>query len=400
MRRGPVNSTVNRLRERDGMAYQRRRRAFTTVVVTLLTAVVSACSPGGSAGGGAPAHSAGGPGAETSTSQGPRVAAPWKPGQPQLGVNVYWDDNPADAENVVRAKADRLLDYIIGLGANSIALAFPFDTQGPTANAVFAETATPSPARVGIVLDEARRCGVRATVRPLLDERSLQAVNSKNWRGAIKPTNRDRWFASYQQFLAPYLKVARASHAATFFIGSELNSLEGDPHWKTLVAQAANDFDGEITYGENWDSFGPTPADVPVKSVAIDAYPPVDVNDDAPVSSLVAGWNNWLDRKASGAQPDTLLSEVGAPAEAGAYRKPWGWGDAAKPVNLTVQTRWFDAACQVARERKTAGLYWWKLDFHTDPAAADPQHDVHDSFVARPSAQVIKSCFSAWSQAS
>jgi hypothetical protein len=91
---------------------------------------------------------------------------------------------------------------------------------------------------------------------------------------------------------------------------------------------------------------------------------------------------------------------VGAPAEDGAYHHPGVWGSAGGRLNLAVQERWFQAVCRVARARRMAGVYWWKLDFHTDPAAADPQRDVHDSFVGRPGERAIRSCFAAWAAAS
>lgn len=135
---------------------------------------------------------------------------------------------------------------------------------------------------------------------------------------------------------------------------------------------------------------------MPVDQLGIDAYFKLEVGDEASIPMLVAGWNEWLDRRTSGPLPTLTLSEVGAPAEGGAYRHPAQWGHTDRPLNLDVQERWFTAACQVARQRRMAGLYWWKLDFRMDPAQADPVHDPHDSFVGRPAEHAIESCFSAW----
>jgi hypothetical protein len=97
------------------------------------------------------------------------VTFPWKPGRPQFGMNVYWIDNPRDSEEVIRAKARRIIDYVIPLDANSIALSFPFFTSGPRASSEFATRSTPSARRVGIALAEFRRSGLRSTLRQLLD---------------------------------------------------------------------------------------------------------------------------------------------------------------------------------------------------------------------------------------
>jgi hypothetical protein len=315
-------------------------------------------------------------------------------------VHVYWVDNPAESEEVVRAKARRVVDYVVSLDANSVAVSLPLFTRGPTASDVFTTKSTPSPERVRILLEEARRSRLRVTLRPLLDERSLIAADPKGWRGKIQPDSRDRWFASYGRLVAPYLEVAEESGARTFVIGAELSSLEGDPRWAALVRQAGRRFRGEIAYSVNWDSWVSGPTGVPVRQLGVDAYFPVRVSDDASVSALVAGWNEWLDRRRTGALDGLLLYEVGAPAEDGAYHHPGVWGSAGGRLNLAVQERWFQAVCGVARARRMAGVYWWKLDFHTDPAAADPRRDVHDSFVGRPGEQAIRSCFSAWADAS
>jgi Glycoside Hydrolase Family 113 len=397
--RSPVEDNGGRLR-----AGQPVRRAATAAVAGLLLLGPTACSAPGSVGGGkartggidGASQSAAGQSARPTPAE-PEVTFPWRAGRPQLGMNVYWADDPSDSEAVVRAKARRVVDYLITIDANSVALAFPFFTAGPTASSVFATSATPSARRVGVALDEFSRRGLRATLKPLLDEKALLAVSRRSWRGSIQPANRDAWFATYRKLLVPYLHVAQRSRARTFVIGTELSSLESDPRWGALAGQAKGIFRADIAYSVNWDSYVSRPNRMPVDEVGVDAYFPLEVDDDAPTSVLVAGWNRWLDRRAVGPLPDLSFSEVGAPAEDGAYRHPAAWGSTrGHALNLAVQARWFTAACQVARQRKMAGLYWWKVDFHDDPVRADPVHDKHDSFLGRPGEDAIQSCFSAW----
>jgi hypothetical protein len=315
-------------------------------------------------------------------------------------MNVYWADNPEDSEAVVRAKARRIVDYVLTLDGNSISVSFPFFTGGPRASTVYAGRSTPTPRRVGIVLDELHRSGVRTTLRPLLDERSLMAMDRHDWRGNIEPASRDRWFASYQELIAPYVRAAHDNHAATFIVATELNSLEGDRRWGALISQVRRVFGGEIGYAANWDSYISRPIDMRVDRLSVNAYFPLDVGDDASVGTLVRGWDQWLDRRTRGALPGLVFSEVGAQAESGGYRHPGIWGTAGRPINLAVQQRWFTAACHVARQRAMVGLYWWKLDFHVNPARVDPERDTHDSFVGRPAEDAIHSCFSAWGSSS
>ncbi|WP_405789340.1 hypothetical protein OG753_19135 [Streptomyces sp. NBC_00029] len=328
----------------------------------------------------------------------PQVTKPWKEGDPELGVQVLWYADPAEKDSTVRTKARRIVDYIVGRDMNAVSVSFPFVSKGITASKVEAGPITPSTAHLAILLDEAAASGLRVTLRPLLDEKSLMAQDPQAWRGKIKPADPAAWFASYQQFLGPYLELSAQHKVKTFVIATELSSMENDARWKGLLTSARQSFPGEINYAVNWDMFVERDITMPVKTVGVDAYFPLkELKDDAPVSAVVAGWQKWLDKKATGKLDKFMLYEVGAPAENGAYGHPGAWGGKTSPLNFQVQKNWFDAVCQVARERGMSGLYWWKLDFHQDPAAADPQNDSHDSFLGRPAEESVTTCFRQWS---
>ncbi|ONH37360.1 glycoside hydrolase family 113 [Protofrankia sp. BMG5.30] len=342
-----------------------------------------------------PVTATAGPQTRAGAGAGPTVAYPWQPGRPELGVQVYWDDNPDEPVELVRAKARQIVDYVVDLEANALCVSFPFFTDTARSNAVHGGRTTPTPERLGILLDEARRSGLRVTLRPTLDERTLTAANPLDWRGTIRPGDRDAWFASYRRFLTPYLALAARTGVATVVIGTELSSLEGDPRWAELAAYARTLFGGETGYAFNWDVFVHTAVRMPVDRVGVDAYPELPLSDDASVAELAAGWHSWLDRRARGQMPSLLLYEVGAPAQDGIYRHPANPNNGG-PVNEVVQQRWFAAACQMARERSLAGLYWWRVDFHAGPATVDPLRDRHESFAGRAAEQTIRDCFSGW----
>jgi hypothetical protein len=51
--------------------------------------------------------------------------------------------------------------------------------------------------------------------------------------------------------------------------------------------------------------------------------------------------------------------------------------------------------CQVVRQRRLGGVYWWSVNFHTDPSI--PPADDHSrlDFAGRTATeQAVKSCFS------
>jgi hypothetical protein len=326
------------------------------------------------------------------------VADPWQPGQTQWGIQVYWESTPSDPPGYTWGKAQRIVNYIVGLDANSLCISFPFYTPDITASTVDAKPTTPSPARLAILVREARRAGLRVTVRPILDEASLDPP--AGWRGAIEPDDRDEWFASYQQLLLPYAEVAQKYGAATFTIGTELDSMEGDPHWAGLISALGQVFHGQIGYDANWSDYINTPqVEVPVRSLGVDAYFPVDAPDSAPVSELVAGWESWFDRKTAGPLRSLVLSEVAIGAEDGAYDSPGNFY-VSNPYNPHVQANWYTAVCTVAEQRHMAGMYVWSLDFNSNPASP-PANESPLDFLGRPlSEQALRVCFSGIPSAS
>lgn len=329
----------------------------------------------------------------------PRVASPWRPGRSALGVHVYWVNSPADSDEVVRLKARRLLDHVVGMEANAIAVSFPFFTDSITSSSVYADHRTPPPARLGILIEEARRSGLRTTFGPLLDQTNLGDPHSDGWRGTLAPTDRDDWFRSYREFLTPYLVLAQGLAVDTVVVGVELNTLQGDPRWAPLVAHASGLFDGEITYSANWDAYAGAVTGVPVDDVGINAYPTLDLDRDATEEVMTEAWRRWLDRIAAGRTTDLVLAEVGAPAESTMLANPAIYHTPGSALDEGIQRRWFAAACRAAGERPVAGLYWWKIGFDVDPALADPDGDLHDSFLGREAESAIRECFTAWGAA-
>ncbi|MGK4585138.1 glycoside hydrolase family 113 [Kitasatospora sp. HPMI-4] len=326
----------------------------------------------------------------TPSADTPTVAHPWEPGMPQWGAQVYWEDMPSDGESEIRGKAQRIADYLVGLGANSVALSFPVYIDGIDSNSLHTGQKTPSPARLKPALDTFHKAGLRITLRPIIDERSLLP----QWRGALAPADREKWFASYGGLLDRYADVAKDSSVTTMVAGTELVSLEGDPHWSALVSELRGHFPGELAYDTNWDNYVAHDVDVPVDQVQVDAYFPVDAPDSAGADQIAAAWNQWLDRKHSDDLSTTLLSEAGIGAENGAYRSPGDFYRYGR-VNPQVQATWYTAVCQVVRERRLGGVYWWSVNFHTNPSI--PPADDHSrlDFAGRPATeQAVKSCFS------
>jgi hypothetical protein len=314
---------------------------------------------------------------------------------PQLGINVTWTGNAKDPDDVVAAKARRIVNYVVGLGANSVALTIPFYTDGITSDTLYADkVTTPSPAHVAAFLQAAAESKLRVTLRLVLNEDVLVAENPNAWRGSIEPASLSAWFASYQQLLLPYARVAQSGHATTFVIGTELTSLEGAPEWPGLVSAVQSAFHGELMYDENFDSFAAHDADLPATVFGVDAYPRFQLPDDSTVAELTTAWENWLGSHSSTVLHEAVLSEVGITATSGAYLVPGQWiGTQNKPIIPQIQDNWFKAACNAFRADDLGGIYWWEVNFDADPADPGSALDDRLTFLDRPAQDEVKSCF-------
>ncbi len=319
----------------------------------------------------------------------PTVRSPWHVGMPQKGIAIYWRTDRRSTVRRSRNAADKVFDYAISIGANSVSITFPFFVNGISGTKVYGNVATPSPAMVKAALAEANKRHLRMTLRPLMDEKNLVAMGG--WRGSIRPYNRKRWFASYRRFLAPYLIAAQTEHIATFAIGTELNSLANDSLWRPFVRWAKQRYHGKLLYAANWDAVTTLVGGL-AGNIGIDTYFKTSLPDNASVAQIAHTWDVWLKANVP-SRRNVVLSEVGIAAEPGAYRAPWRWGSSNRHLDLAVQQRWFKASCIAYRQRKLGGIYYWRVSFGQKLKPANWRSKDHGTFAGRPAAGAIKSCF-------
>jgi hypothetical protein len=328
--------------------------------------------------------------------RGPDIAHRWTVGGPQRGIHVYWQDNPGDSDDTVHEKARRVVDQVVGFEANAIAVSFPFFVTSPRSDELIADERTPSPHRLSILIEEARRAGLRTTLRPLMDGATPEAFHGEAWRGTFAPTDRERWYAAYSAFLRPYLRLAEDERVATFVVGVELSALQRDPQWTDIVNLARSIYHGEVGYSANWDAYPTARALIPADRIGIDAYPLLGLPSNATQDQMTTAWTNWLARITGGDSAQLVLDEIGGAAESVLQYNPARTDTPGEPLNEGIQSRWFGAACQSARNVGAAGVYYWKLDFSIDVAAADPLRDRHDSFLGRQAENTVRSCLDRW----
>lgn len=322
-----------------------------------------------------------------------RVSAARRALNVSLGIQVYWDSTGTRAE--MAADANRIFNYVVGLGANSVGINFFFYTDGVYPTRVYGVRGrTPSPATIGMVIASARRHGLRVLVRPLLNEKNIMDSRG-DWRGSIEPPSVIAWFHSYWEFLKPYFAAAQRSGAAGFNVGSELDSLAPDKYeWTAFEAAAAKLFTGQLEYAVNYGRWQEDPAYEPVPDAGVDAWPQLGLGDSATVRQLTAAWVSWLHSQAESVLRRTVLQEVGIAAVSGAYREPALPAPSGATLDVAIQDKWFAAACAAAKQTRMAGIYFYDVNSTDRPASAVGYGA--GSFIGRGD-RVIETCFaSGW----
>ena len=365
------------------------KRLGPIVITTVLIGLLSACSglgPSVPATGPAPAPPAGSP----SSTPVPQISAAAKAATADLGVQVFWH-GVNDAWSV-KNNGDRLLDYVVGLGANSVGISFPIFTDGAWPTRVYTTAdVTPTPESLAELIRNAKARGLRVMLRPIIDEQNITGYASA-WRGSIEPKNIANWFASYRETLMPFLAASQAAGAHTFVVGTELDSLvRQSAQWQALLTEAAGVFTGRLAYADNWGQWATGRPGIAGAVPGLDAYPQLGLPDAATVAQITNAWTRWLQKRPA-ELANTVVQEVGISATPGAYTQPARWAEHGQTLEPLIQGNWFAGACAAVKSLDMAGIYFWCLDAWAEPANAADY--TAGSFIGRGDS-AIQACFAA-----
>lgn len=289
----------------------------------------------------------------------------------QRGMDIDWY---AWSGQQVFTDAAYTMHYVSAtLHANAVGISFPFFLNGEDPSSVHATSATPTPAELSEVVQLARADGLRVTLRPLLDERSL-GISRVNW----VPSSSSAFFRAYLRFLRPYAEMAQREHVAEFIVGAELVKMSHDAGWRHLDKVVADHFKGQLACADNWGSVSADACGTATQTV--DAYPPLH-------GSLLAAWKRW-DRTQ---EPGITETEVGIAATAQARTRPYRTRWHGTSISTAAQARWFAAACRAAVSTHLGGIYFWSLGLSSSPPAVPATSD--QTAIGGAGVRAIASCY-------
>ena len=306
----------------------------------------------------------------------------------QGGVIVYADGNDA----ALLSDAQRLMDHLVAVKVNSVALAFPLYQSSWTSTDVHADAVkTPSDAFIQGFIAAAHQRDLAVLLRPLIDDTPL--MKAGHWRGQLQPSNAGAWYASYTALMVKYAGIAQAEAGEVLDIGTELSSLQTNTAaWTDMIAAIRASYKGQLTYSSNWDVAYPGFGSA-LDFASLDAFYPLSAPNNASVAQLVSAWGAWTGKlsslKASLGKP-VVLTELGTTSEPNSYQTPYNWTHGGR-VSLEAQRRYYAASCQ-ALKPLVGGMYWWVYYtnwFDKVQADTDPGYQP----AGKPAEQEITACY-------
>jgi hypothetical protein len=306
----------------------------------------------------------------------------------QGGVTVYADGNDPG----LLSDAQRLLDHLVAVKANSVALVFPLYQSSWTSTDVHTDAVkTPTDAFIQGFIAAAHQRDLAVLLRPLIDDTPL--MKAGHWRGQLQPSDPGAWYASYKTLMLKYGGLAQTQDAEALDIATELTSLQNNTSaWLDLIAAVREVYTGQLTYSSNWG--GPYPAfGSALDFASVDAFFPLSAPHGASVAQLVSAWQQWtplLSQIHASLGKPLVLTEVGTTSEPDSYRSPYDWHHGGG-VSLEAQRRYYAASCQ-ALKPLVGGMYWWVYYanwFDKVTPASDPGFQP----VGKPAEQEITACY-------
>ncbi|HEX7508235.1 MAG TPA: hypothetical protein VF550_15770 [Polyangia bacterium] len=260
-----------------------------------------------------------------------------------------------------------LLAEIAALGASHVALVVPlYQTHGASTQLRLHTRFSPTLEAIADAIRDARRAGLEVTLFPIV--RLTDPRSPEEWRGTLKPSDPDAWFASYGQMVGDLASLATLTGATRLIIGSELSSLDGDlEHWSKLISFVRAVFSGSLVYSANWDHYQDARLFDLVDELGVTAYFGLrKLSAPSDVQTLTASWRRIgrnIESDLAKYNKPFVFTEVGYRSRAGATAAPWDESSGGT-ADLAEQQRGFEAfrlawTEPLAARARLDGLYIW-----------------------------------------
>lgn len=256
-----------------------------------------------------------------------------------------------------------LLAEIARTGASHVSLVVPFYQHNLRSARIYRHPRySPHPEVVRRTLRQARALGLETLLFPIV--RLEYALTPDEWRGAIRPRDPARWWASYRRMLLQMARLARREGAAALCVGSELTSMDRDPEpWQPLLREVRRVYRGPLVYSANWNGFEGAGVFSLVDLAGLSAYFPLLGPEEAPtLERLIHGWREHrvaITRWQVQLKKPLIFTELGYHSQQGTAAGPWNEA-ADHPLSEAEQARCYRAFARAwAGADFLRGVYVW-----------------------------------------
>ncbi len=241
----------------------------------------------------------------------------------------------------------------------------------------------------------AKALGIKTLLKPHV------WVRRGEWQGDIAMSSEEdwsRWFASYEEFILHYARLAETAKFEALAVGTELSkSTTRTSDWKRLIARVREVYHGKLTYCANWN--GETEQIGfwdDLDFIGVQAYYPLAAVDRPSTKEIQSAWApivGRLEALAHRTRKPIVFTEIGFKSHEGALREPWRW-EADGAVDLGLQTDAFTAMFETFwRKPWFGGSFIWK--WHPSARARARARDERDyTPQGKPALAVIKAYYS------
>jgi hypothetical protein len=259
-------------------------------------------------------------------------------------------------------------------GLNTASLYVWWEADSAHADSVHRYNYTISDAQLESEIAAARAAGLHVSLVPIFWCNGCDG----GFRGTLYPAQLETFFASYTAFVDHYATMAQHYGITTFWVGSEMNSLEaGTNEWTRLIKGVRHIFHGQLAYDENWNVLGNAHWLGLVDLIGVSAYFPLDPAANPSLSQQLGDWHssretgwvgrNWvavLQRFQAVYRRPVTFGEVGYMS--GQYAAAQPWLNSNNTTDLQLQSNLYQALLETfSRYSWWDGAIWW--DFSGQP---------------------------------
>jgi hypothetical protein len=264
-------------------------------------------------------------------------------------------------------------DRIAATGGNTVSLEATWEVDRQNSNEPRRTSRTVSDEDLLVAARRVREAGMNVMITVKIVCQDCPGPDAR-WRGLLAPSKRDEFFAKYRIMSNHYAQLAQQAGAVLYFVGSEMNSLQGETaQWRRVIFEARTRFEGRIGYQANWDALTGVGFWDEIDTAGVSAYFPLSDELQPNISDLLAAWSdsdteahrgsNWLaqleDFAASHGKP-VLFGEIGYQSAVQAAQRPF-FQDKSSGYDAQLQADLYQTVLTLFEGRPWwLGVIWWE----------------------------------------